>query len=173
MIKDLSLHCCILQFSAFECKKILRLDVFTYSLLETWCLQQTSAFLLYKSSPYSPLLQLTVWSYLRPHLPMHAWPSFGVRTTSFLVNLHLITSSNKLWHKLMGVGLCSCCNPGVTSDANISGAVAGDEVENLPWDWMTLSFWFWRCIRDQSAWRLLLCTWWLHCDESTVAKLLF
>jgi hypothetical protein len=36
--------------------------------------------------------------------------------------------------KLMGVGLFSCCNPGVTSDAKISGAVAGDEVENLPWD---------------------------------------
>jgi hypothetical protein len=28
MIKDLLLHYCILWFSAFECKKILRLDVF-------------------------------------------------------------------------------------------------------------------------------------------------
>jgi hypothetical protein len=30
--------------------------------------------------------------------------------------------------KLMGVGLCSCCNPGVTFDANISGAVVGDVI---------------------------------------------
>jgi hypothetical protein len=38
MIKDLSLHRCILWFSVFECKKILRLDAFFPSLLETCCL---------------------------------------------------------------------------------------------------------------------------------------
>jgi hypothetical protein len=35
MIKDLLLHCCILQRFSFEYKKILRLDVFSHSLLET------------------------------------------------------------------------------------------------------------------------------------------
>jgi len=34
----------------------------------------------------------------------------------------------------MGVRLFSCCNPGVTFDANIFGAVAGDDVENFPRD---------------------------------------
>jgi hypothetical protein len=35
MIKDLLWHYCILWFSAFECKNILRLDALSYSLLET------------------------------------------------------------------------------------------------------------------------------------------
>jgi hypothetical protein len=30
-------------------------------------------------------------------------------------------------------GSAPASNPGVTSDANISGAVAGDEVEDFPW----------------------------------------
>jgi hypothetical protein len=33
----------------------------------------------------------------------------------------------------MGVRLCSCCNPGVTSIGNISGAIVGDKVEDFPW----------------------------------------
>jgi len=78
-----SWHHCILWFSAFECKKILRLDVFPYSLLETGCLQQTFASLWCKSSPYSPLQQLTIWSHLRPHLHMHVLPSFEVRIALF------------------------------------------------------------------------------------------
>jgi len=35
MIKDLLWRYCFLWFSVFECKKILRLDVFFYILLET------------------------------------------------------------------------------------------------------------------------------------------
>jgi hypothetical protein len=35
MIKDLFMHYCILWFSVFERKKILCLDAFFYSLLET------------------------------------------------------------------------------------------------------------------------------------------
>ena len=36
--------------------------------------------------------------------------------------------------KLMGVELYSYCNPGVTSNANIYGAVAEDKVENFTQD---------------------------------------
>ena len=56
MIKDLLLHYCILWSSMFECKRILRLDAFFSSLLETWCLWQTFALLSYKSSHCSTFI---------------------------------------------------------------------------------------------------------------------
>jgi len=51
----------------------------------------------------------------------------------------------------MGVGLCSYKQSrSDISDANISGAVAGDEVEYFPQDWTTTTTWFWRWIRNQN-----------------------
>ena len=60
-------------------------------------------------------------------------PVFWVRAISSWVSIHSITPLNYSWHKLMGVGLCSCCNPGVTSDAN------------------TIEFWFW------TSWWMIVC----------------
>jgi hypothetical protein len=70
-------------------------------------------------------------------------------------------------------GSAPASNPGVTSDANISGAVAGDEVEYFPWALNDNDQLILKVHQKSELFRLLLCTWRLHCGDSIVSTLLF
>ena len=73
----------------------------------------------------------------------------------------------------MGVGVCPYCNLGVTSDANISGTVVGDEVEDFPWVEQHSASESEGASDHPSLSRLLICTWRLHCDDSVGENLLY
>jgi hypothetical protein len=80
MIKDLPLHYCIPWFSAFGCKKILPLDAFSHSLLEPDVYNRPLHSSYASLPPTHPYYNSLFEVYLRPHSPMHAWPSFRVET---------------------------------------------------------------------------------------------
>ena len=67
-------------------------------LLEAQCLQQPFTFPHISLPPTHPYYNLLSKVEPRPHLLVHAWPSFWVRTILFRVHFHPSPFINKSWH---------------------------------------------------------------------------
>ena len=150
MIKDLLLHYCF--SSGLLCLNVRRSCLWTFSshsLLGTWCLEQTHALFLCKSSPYSPLLQLVVWILSKTSLShaclayFQSWndvvlslPPFDHPFYKQIVTLNWWVSGSAPTAIQEWLPMLTFLSP-----------LPGSEVEDFPPDWMTMINWFWGCIR--------------------------